>query len=96
VAAGQAASIEIIWAEENGEPCDRHLFQEYSLSMERSFVILQRMNEVPILASCTNCKLKFFTPNTYYDDHIGAGEYLRGKFDEHECEGDKPRRRLSR
>lgn len=62
--------------------------------MERSFVILQRVNEVPVLASCARCQLKFFTPKTYYNDHIGAGEYLRGKYDEHECEEAKPRRRL--
>jgi hypothetical protein len=62
--------------------------------VERSFVILQRVNEVPVLASCTKCKLKFFTPKTYYNDHEGAAEYLRGKFDEHTCEGDKPPRRL--
>jgi hypothetical protein len=67
---------------------------DYPFNPQRSFVILQRMNQVPILASCTNCKLKFFTPNTYYHDHIEAAEYLQGKFDEHECEGEKPSRRL--
>ena len=69
---------------------------DHPFNPQRSFVILQRMNQVPILASCTNCKLKFFTPNTYYNDHIEAGEYLRRKYDEHECEGDEPRRRLWR
>jgi len=59
-------------------------------------VILQRVNEVPVLASCMKCQLKFFTPNTYYNDHIGAGEYLREKYDEHTCEGDEPRRGLWR
>jgi hypothetical protein len=67
---------------------------DHRFNPQRSFVILQRMNEVPILASCTNCKLKFFTPNTYYNDHIEAGEYLRGKFDLHTCEEAEPRRRL--
>lgn len=57
-------------------------------------MILQRVNEVPVLASCMKCQLKFFTPNTYYNDHIGAGEYLREKYDEHTCEGDEPRRGL--
>jgi hypothetical protein len=62
--------------------------------VERSFVILQRVNEVPVLGSCMKCQLRFFTPNTYFGDRVGAAEYLRGKFDLHTCEGDKPRRRL--
>jgi hypothetical protein len=63
--------------------------------VERSFVILKYYNKVPAMAGCAKCQHKFFTPNTYYNDHIGAEEYLRGKFDEHMCGGvDDPRRRL--
>ena len=62
--------------------------------MERSFVILTRVNEVPVLASCMKCQLRFFTPNKYFGDRVGATEYLLGKFDEHKCERAEPRRRL--
>ena len=62
--------------------------------MERSFVILKYYNKVPAMAGCAKCQHKFFTPNTYYNDHIGAEEYLRDKFDLHTCEKAKPRRRL--
>jgi hypothetical protein len=61
---------------------------------ERSFVVLKYLNKVPSLAACTRCQYKFFTPNTYYNDHIGAAEYLRGKFDLHACEEAKPERRM--
>jgi hypothetical protein len=61
---------------------------------ERSFVILKYKNKVPTMAACARCQRKFFTLDSYYNDHIDAAEYLRGKFDEHTCEGDKPRRRL--
>ena len=55
-------------------------------------MILKRVNEVPVLASCMKCQLRFFTPNTYYNDHIEAAEYLREKFDEHTCEeAEQPR-----
>jgi hypothetical protein len=59
---------------------------------EHSFVILKFKNKVPALAACARCQHKFFTPNTYYNDRIGAEEYLRGKFDLHTCP-DEPVRR---
>jgi len=40
------------------------------------------------MASCAKCQRKFFTPNTYYNDGVGALEYLRSKFDWHECNGE--------
>jgi hypothetical protein len=53
---------------------------------ERSFVILKNINKTPSLASCSKCQRKFFTPNSYYSDRIGAELYLQEKFDLHRCE----------
>ena len=52
---------------------------------ERAFIILKYVNKTPALASCAKCHRKFFTPNTYYNDPPGADEYLRTKFDWHDC-----------
>ena len=49
------------------------------------FVILRLVNKTPSMASCTKCHRKFFTPNSYYNDPIGAEQYLRTKFDLHDC-----------
>jgi len=62
---------------------------------ERSFVILKYVNKVPSLATCTKCQRKFFTPNSYHNDRIGAEQYLQGKFDLHRCE-EEPRPFLPR
>jgi hypothetical protein len=61
---------------------------------QRSFVILRFVNKVPSLAACARCQLKFFTPNAYQGDTVGAAEYLRGKFDLHACEEAKLPRRM--
>ena len=55
---------------------------------ERDFVVMRYKNQVPAMASCAKCQCKFFTPNTYYNDGVGALEYLRSKFDWHECNGE--------
>ena len=47
----------------------------------------------PVMAGCTRCSEKFFTPSTLLKDALGAGEYLRGKFDSHECHLVAKRRR---
>lgn len=52
---------------------------------ERSFVILKYVNKTPALASCTKCQRKFFTPNTYNRDPVAEEQYLRNKFDHHDC-----------
>jgi hypothetical protein len=62
--------------------------------VERSFIILKYQNKVPAMATCAKCLHKFFTPNSYYNDHVGAEEYLRGKFDLHMCQDVGPPRRL--
>jgi hypothetical protein len=64
---------------------------------ERKFVILKYVQKVPFLASCTKCGCKFFTPDNYQHNPkiLGkpeqAEEYLRSKFDQHECIEDNNR-----
>lgn len=53
---------------------------------ERDFTILRYVGKLPAMASCTKCQHKFFTPDSYYGDAIGAQEYLFGKFKAHHCE----------
>jgi len=60
---------------------------------ERNFVILKHVKKVPSLASCSHCQRKFFTPNSYYKDPVGAEQYLLGKFEAHRCEGKQNPRR---
>jgi len=57
----------------------------FSTMAERTFVILQYAGKVPAMASCTQCQRKFFAPNTYRDDPIGAEQYLVEKFAAHDC-----------
>ena len=59
---------------------------------ERKFVILKHVRKVPSLASCSHCQRKFFTPNSYSNDPIGAEQYLLDKFEIHRCENQNPRR----
>jgi hypothetical protein len=56
---------------------------------ERRFVVTRYENKVPAMGICERCQLKFFTPDSYYGDAIGAEQYLHGKFDQHHC-GKKP------
>src|SRR5579859_4538360 len=49
------------------------------------FIVVQRVNRTPSLASCARCERKFFTPTSYYGDPYGAEQYLRGKFNLHKC-----------
>lgn len=52
---------------------------------ERKFIVLKYTGKVPLLAACEKCELKFFTPDTYSGDAVGAQEYLFRKFDHHSC-----------
>ena len=52
---------------------------------ERRFVILRYDGKVPVLASCTKCQRKFFTPATFARDASAAEQYLGQKFDLHDC-----------
>ena len=53
---------------------------------ERNFIILRYQGKVPAMACCARCQRKFFTPNTYSRDPVGAQEYLLSKFDRPDCE----------
>lgn len=49
------------------------------------FVILKKLSAVPSMGGCTVCGRKFFTPSNLLKDAVGAGKYLRIKFDSHHC-----------
>ena len=49
------------------------------------FVILKKLGTVPLMAGCTVCGRKFFTPLSLLKDAVGAEVHLRGKFDAHKC-----------
>jgi hypothetical protein len=53
---------------------------------ERGLVILRYAGKVPMMASCNRCQRKFFTPNTYHGDPVGAEQYLTEKYVAHNCE----------
>ena len=57
------------------------------------FVVHTKSGVVPVMAGCTQCAQKFFTPATLLKDALGAGEYLRAKFDSHDCQLQSKRRR---
>ena len=64
---------------------------------ERRFVIVRHEGEVPAMASCAKCQLKFFTPASFARDAVGAEDYLARKFDMHDCPAEieeRSRRRL--
>ena len=50
------------------------------------FVILKKLGGVAIMAGCGRCGRKFFTPLTLFQDAIGAEDYLRAKFGDHDCQ----------
>jgi hypothetical protein len=51
----------------------------------RCFVIMQQAGQVSMMASCTKCKNKFFTPTALAHDAIGAERYLLHKYHLHRC-----------
>jgi hypothetical protein len=56
-----------------------------AMADRKLLVILKYVNKAPSLASCAKCQRKFFTPNTYFTDPVGAEQYLLDKFDRHHC-----------
>ncbi len=59
---------------------------------EREFKIIKRFdNKVPAMASCSRCQYKFVTPSTFKRDPTAAQQYLREKFDLHECKDESPK-----
>jgi hypothetical protein len=59
---------------------------------ETNFVIFEREGKVPVLAGCTGCQRKFFTPVTLMSNHIGAEQYLWDKFIGHNCRPEPEKR----
>jgi hypothetical protein len=53
---------------------------------DRHFKILRYEGKAPTMAGCEKCQRKFFAPDTYSSDAVGAQEYLFSKFDRHICE----------
>jgi len=49
------------------------------------FVILRKDDEIPVMAGCTTCGKKFFTPSSVVSDASGAEWYLRDRFALHKC-----------
>jgi hypothetical protein len=57
---------------------------------ERKFeVILRFASRVPSMATCKNCHYKFLTSSNLRKDAEGAETYLREKFNQHECKGER-------
>jgi hypothetical protein len=61
-------------------------------------VFLQYLRKTPAMASCAQCRLKFFTPSELLKKPREATDYLWGKFAAHTCKSeeavsnDRPRR----
>ena len=53
--------------------------------MEDEFIVLKYDYRTPSLAMCRRCKVKFFTLHILTLDPIGAEQYLRGKYQAHDC-----------
>ncbi|HKF04571.1 MAG TPA: hypothetical protein VKB49_19775 [Candidatus Sulfotelmatobacter sp.] len=54
------------------------------------FAILKKHDGVGMMGGCTTCGRKFFTPSEYFQDALGAEDYLRGKFGDHDCQRGSP------
>jgi len=53
---------------------------------ERRFVIVRHEGQVPMMALCAKCALKFFTPPTLARDAIGAERCMYHKYHLHRCD----------
>jgi hypothetical protein len=57
---------------------------------DRRFVIARYEGKVPVMASCTKCTHRFFTPSSnFVREAIAAERYLASKFALHRCEEPK-------
>jgi hypothetical protein len=54
-------------------------------SGNKQLVILQQVNQTPVMARCSSCELKFFVPKELKKDPDAAHSYLLSKFDHHVC-----------
>ena len=52
---------------------------------DRRCIVLKYEGKVPLLAGCTACQRKFFTPDKLVRDAAGAEQYLLDKFYCHDC-----------
>ena len=52
---------------------------------ETGFAILQYRGKVPVLAGCTRCQLKFFTPTKLMANSQTAKDYLWERYAAHRC-----------
>jgi hypothetical protein len=55
------------------------------MAVQRQLIILKYMRQVPTLATCERCHLKFFTPLHLVHLPDMAAENLWQKFQEHTC-----------
>ena len=58
---------------------------EDTARIERRLVKVRYEGRAPAMASCAKCERRFFTPTTLALDAVGAEEYLRRKFNVHDC-----------
>lgn len=58
-----------------------------SAMAEKQLIILKHVDQTPVLAGCSGCKLKFFVPKGLMKDTFQANNYLLSKFDWHVCTG---------
>ena len=63
-----------------------------AVTNENGFSILRYNGKTPVLAVCTLCQLKFFTPSELMRDWQEADYYLREKFLDHHCASAQERR----
>jgi hypothetical protein len=49
------------------------------------FTVVRRTGLVPMMAGCTGCGRKFFTPGEYSRNEVVAEQNLLEKFDQHSC-----------
>jgi hypothetical protein len=59
--------------------------KESSGTERRRLVVLSFAGQVPMMASCTKCESKFFTPTVLAHDATRAERYLFHKYQLHRC-----------
>lgn len=58
-----------------------------SAMAEKRLIMLKHVDQTPVLAGCSGCKLKFFVPKGLMKAIFQANNYLLSKFDRHVCTG---------
>ena len=61
-----------------------------SAMAEKQLIMLKLVDQIPVLAGCSGCNLKFFVPKALLKDPFQANNYLLSKFDQHVCTGEHP------